>query len=204
MNADLGLSRLPRVLMVGVAVLLAVEALVGVARLLDLIHGDGLLVELFDLRLEGNVPTWYSSLLLALNAITLALITRLVERRREAWSLGAGMFLLLSADEVAQVHERLAPGWVVAGGLAFALSMAWIAADVAPATRRRLAAALLFYLAGAAGIDAVSPLLFDGAGIVSGLLILFEEGLEMIGAVLLLSVWIAVLERRSPTWGPPV
>ncbi len=70
-----------------------------------------ILFRLFDLDGEKNIPTWYTSLLWAI-AAGLALVAA---RRgfsqdavlRWSWTLLGCVFLLLSLDEVASLHERL-------------------------------------------------------------------------------------------------
>lgn len=63
----------------------------------------------FDVLSEGNVPTWYSSLLIALAAIAAmanATIDFKLDRRQAMPWLGLFfMLLFLSADEAAAIHE---------------------------------------------------------------------------------------------------
>lgn len=72
-----------------------------------------LLRDFFGLEREGNLPNWYSSLQLALIGLVCGvnfLAERLGEaagKYRMAWLGLLGLFLFLSLDEGAQVHERL-------------------------------------------------------------------------------------------------
>src|SRR5690606_26041579 len=86
-----------------------------------------------NINREQSVPTWYSSMLLLLGAITtgvLALFTRVVGAPyRGRWLLLALLFVYLSADEGAGIHEYLTDpigesldttgvfyfGWIIAG-----------------------------------------------------------------------------------------
>lgn len=60
---------------------------------------------------EESFPTWYSSALLAVTALSLGLHTMACRRRRDGlwgywWGLAAG-FLALSIEEVAGLHETM-------------------------------------------------------------------------------------------------
>ena len=68
-----------------------------------------------DLLRENNLATWWSSMVLLLIAILCAVAWRADPRPREdggpvlplAWLFLAGVFALLSLDEVGSLHERL-------------------------------------------------------------------------------------------------
>ncbi len=66
---------------------------------------------MFGLMSESNLPTWFSSVLLLSAAVLLALIG--VQRRRENqrdhyyWSGMSLVFLAMSLDETAMIHERI-------------------------------------------------------------------------------------------------
>ncbi|MFA5156306.1 MAG: hypothetical protein WC532_02790 [Candidatus Omnitrophota bacterium] len=72
---------------------------------------------LFDLDQEGNIPTWFSSQLLFLvsiiTGINYILNRKLIKKSERifnkswVWLLISGVFLFLSMDEVAYIHERL-------------------------------------------------------------------------------------------------
>ena len=69
-------------------------------------------VRLFDLNAEANVPTWYSSALLLASASLLASIAYVRRESGDAfriqWTILALVFLGLSIDGAAQVHELVA------------------------------------------------------------------------------------------------
>jgi hypothetical protein len=72
----------------------------------------GELVEPFDIaNNDASIAAWYSSLLLLLCSILLANITaakrRLGDRFTLHWGFLSGIFLLLSLDETARLHEAL-------------------------------------------------------------------------------------------------
>lgn len=66
---------------------------------------------MFDLDRESNVPTWASSSLLLLAAFELFSVSRTTHeharRFRSRWTLLGLLFILLSMDESARLHERL-------------------------------------------------------------------------------------------------
>ena len=69
------------------------------------------LVPLFDLRSEQSLSTWYSTLALAFSALLLLVIYRAKSASGDPLSrhwLGlAAIFLFLSADEAALIHEKV-------------------------------------------------------------------------------------------------
>lgn len=64
-----------------------------------------------DLGGETNLPTWYSSAQFLLIALSVTFYTYATfDKRRPvswAWIFIAGLYFLMSLDEVAQIHERL-------------------------------------------------------------------------------------------------
>jgi len=88
---------------------------VGASALNESYHTEGteILRDFFGLEREGNVPTWFSSLQLALIGVVCG-VTFLAEkasgsmRKYALFWLGLSLlFLFLSMDETAQFHERL-------------------------------------------------------------------------------------------------
>lgn len=69
------------------------------------------LVQLFDVRKEESIPTWFSEVLLLLCSVLLAIISIAArqERGRHAgyWLGLSAIFLFLSADEGASIHEKM-------------------------------------------------------------------------------------------------
>lgn len=69
------------------------------------------LVPMFHVDYEANVPTWFSSINLLLSAVLLALIARASRAEQDGrvrhWTVLAWVFLYLSIDELAQIHDQL-------------------------------------------------------------------------------------------------
>ena len=188
-----------------------------------LMQVSGMQLEVLSVAEERSVPTWYASVQLLLVGQALAaaalLFPRPDARTARLALLGlALLFVALSVDEIASLHERF--GWRLNAWLAgeggsqadfvFARTGYWMAA-LLPVTLAALAVlghaywrasrpgwpviakalvgcALL--LGGAAGIEALQNFVPDGAAL--GVAIALEEGMEFAGATFLL--WAAVEE----------
>lgn len=73
----------------------------------DTVYG---LIRLFDFDTERNIPTFFSSLVLICSSLLLFIITTLHRKngsRYLPWLGLALIFLFLSIDEIASIHERL-------------------------------------------------------------------------------------------------
>jgi hypothetical protein len=209
-----GSSTLPRF----IVVLFALEFLLGLAHWivldwLPLIHPE--LTRFVDLGGEGNLPTWFSGTQLTCVAILLGVFALDRFRRAERpWGivLGALIFLALSLDETAEIHEkigRLADVFLLEYGKKatvlpdtgiwmFVLAPVLVAVFVALwfdarqyligfAGKRYLIAGAFIFLASATGIETLSNFV-SGSGLAVS--IILEEVGEMLGiTVLLLGVY---------------
>ena len=170
--------------------------------------------QLFKVGEESNVPTWYSSVQLFTIALVFApLVIRDGGVRPLLWSV-PGLFLLLSLDEVAMLHERLGR-WLAAVGVGEGVRtgpwfFAWVPivgivalvalAAIHPYLRSRprvaglLLAAAAIYGGSAVGLEVVANLVPPGSLAEKGLGFAEEYG-EMLGATLFL--WAAVEVHRA-------
>ncbi len=200
-------------LLVGVVILLCAASLAGQVCKYELGHGNLFgFVPLFDVDNEVSIPTWYSSLALFACAALLATVARAKQALRAAhavrWWLLAGLFLYMSVDEGAAVHETLVVGpllralgdsgwryfaWVLPGSfLVAAVAIAywrfWL--DLPAVTRARFLAAALLFVGGALGMELVAGLFLRGDGHIESLsyaaLTTVEELLEMLGVVVMI------------------
>ncbi|MCW5978005.1 MAG: hypothetical protein KIT09_07995 [Bryobacteraceae bacterium] len=195
----------------GLIVLLVAASLAGQVAKYYFGHDHLLgLVRLFHLDAEANVPTWFSSAGLACCAVLAAIITLQVRRtggrRMLEWAGISAIFLGLSIDEGAQIHELASP---VMGRLGFVertFSAEWVALAVIVgavlgiaycrffftlprATQAHFALGALLYVAGAAGVETVAWTLVDSPGqttFVYELVATLEEALEMTAIVIFL------------------
>lgn len=141
------------------------------------------LFELFDVGKEANIPTWYSTVALLICSTLLAVITVTKKRLGGSyvlhWGVLSGIFLLLSVDELSQIHEVMGSllkaalvefagfhpsgvlffAWVIPGAIFAALvALAYLRFLTHLPSRIRLIfiAAGVLYVTGALGLEMVS------------------------------------------------
>lgn len=217
-----------------VAVLALVTAFVALAYLGT--QGYGSLVEpmpelerAFNMDAEGTVPTAWNTLLLMSVACTLAMAALLAPARaipsRRSLFVAAGVVAYLALDEAAALHElgsipvdaltdrldlpALTYGWVAIGALvgAFGAIAAWRWARALPAAvRRATAVAIVMYLGGALGVEAINGYLDTNRSsqlrrYVYMLGVAVEESLEMGACVVALAGFSLLLVVRHADGG---
>jgi len=156
----------------------------------DSVHG---LVPLFDVNVEGNIPTFFSVCLGLCSAVLFAVIALDAKGRgdRDAiyWTVLAAGFLFLSYDECFQVHERMTGpmramlggsdpangaslglmyySWVVPGLIgAFIVSLFFLKfmLRLPVATRRRMILAASLFLGGCLGMELINGSVMESQG----------------------------------------
>jgi hypothetical protein len=166
------------------------------------------LMERIDFNFEGTITSWYSSGLLLLCSLLLAVIASVKRAARDPhalhWSGLSVVFLYLSIDEAASIHElAISPlrnafntgGWlyfpwvIIAAPLLVIFFFVYLKflAHLPPKTRRFFIVAGAIYVGGALGMELVGGRHIDlwGRGNMAYVLIsTIEETLEMIGLVL--------------------
>ena len=152
-----------------------------------------LLLQLFDLDEENNLPTWFSSFVLLNVAFFVHLASTQPEvEKRLHWRFIALGFFILSVDEVAGMHETFNSSIEINWAIPGAILVLFVAAAFVPfllALPGRLAA--MFVLSGALFVSGaiVTALLsedMDSDSWAYAMAVALEEGLEMIGALLFL------------------
>jgi hypothetical protein len=182
-------------------------------------HHGGRFFQEFSLDREANVPSWFSSALLLTAAGLLALValdalTRKAPWRRH-WAGLSLVFVVLSLDETAEIHERIG-SWLRAhlhlhgplnyAGVVPALALALFVGityvrflrALPRATLLGILVAAAIYITGAAGVEAASGWWAEGHGSRSTALLLVstvEENLEMVGTLLFILVVLAYFAR---------
>jgi hypothetical protein len=177
-------------------------------------------VPTFYVDLEPSAPTWYSSAALGLAGALLSLIAaakfQMADRFRWHWVSLAGLFFLLSMDEIAGFHElpvdplreALAAGgllyytWVIPGAAVVALVGCLFLRFYLALPRRTqrgfLLAAILF-VGGSIGVEMLSGAQADAFGeenLDYALIVTIEEFLEMLGIVVFIRALLEYIEQQ--------
>jgi hypothetical protein len=165
---------------------------------------EWLILQLFDLDEENNLPTWFSSFLLLNNAFFLALMARSRKDRDKLhwWAMSVGFFVL-SIDEVAGLHESfnssIEMNWAIPGAvLVTVVAVAFI--PFLLRLRRGLAGIFILsgvvFVSGAIIVELLSEDM-DSDSLGYMLAVALEEGLEMLGAWLFLTTLIKEMCNES-------
>ena len=186
-----------------------------------LLGSKSTLVDLFSLTEEKNVPTWWSSFLLATCSIVLGTIaatkTGTAGEFKRHWAVLAAIFCYLSIDEFVEIHELLTAvpglgnlhgllyyGWVVPAAfvvLAFALSYLKFLFHLPMTTRIKVALAGALFVGGALGVELILGAwteTHDEDNFVWAMIGLVEESMEIMGSSLFLYALLEYLGRAAP------
>lgn len=181
-NVNIPIKKIIYILL-SVVIFLTISSLITSALITNILNveffGQETIIDFFYLDSESNLPTWFSTMLLALNAIMLFLISyraRILKQRYFfLWLLLGCIFIGLSIDEFATLHEILIIPVRTAlkpeGLLTFAWFIPVVFALIIMAifylpflfhlpsyTRNMFILAALVYLGGAIGMEAVGGL----------------------------------------------
>jgi len=194
------------------ALILALRVFTGHSRLL----GFG---AMFDVVKESNIPTWFSSVLLLLCSVLLWIVSRSeASPTSRYWRALAVIFLLMSMDETAILHERIGGalhevfgpgvfedlGFVLPGAaivLITAVVFLRFVLSLPPQTRRLMILAGALYAMGACGMEAVSrgwSAQHGAAAPEYAVLATIEEALEFSGLLVFIHALTTHLDRRAP------
>lgn len=179
----------------------------------------------FNLDLENNIPSWYASSALLFCAVLLGVIgiTKQYEHapRFRQWFGLAAIFLYLSLDEAASLHEMVIPlgrtlldyvgvssgylyfSWVIFGIIAVSIVgfsyLRFLRALPTMSGQLFLIAGLL-YVTGALGVEMFGAKVASQGGIDTmfyAVLVAVEEGLEMFGVVLFIYALLSYLGQQD-------
>ena len=181
-------------------------------------------IRLFDLNQEANVPTWFSSIMLASCAVLLALIA-LAKRATgdqwlRHWSALSAIFLLMSLDEIASIHEMtirplhnlfelgpvLTNAWVLIALpllIVFLLLYARFLLNLPRRARWLFLLSGVIYISGVVGIEVLSGLMkyhYGTADLRFALMTTFEESLEMLGIMAFVYALTDYMGREQIIW----
>jgi hypothetical protein len=180
------------------------------------------LIPLFFVGQERNVPTYYSSLLLLCAAVLLGVIGLTRRRLRlpysRHWTALALIFVLLSLDEVAGMHEMMIRpmrealhvgsflyfAWVIPGGMLVlvigGIYLRFFLA-LAPRFQRLFGAAAFLYVGGALGVEMLGGRHADLYGLENLSYRMYqtvEESFEMFGMVLFIHALLRYFAHDVP------
>lgn len=177
----------------------------------------------FDVGREINVPTWYTSVMWAVAGLIGGYFARKAVRFRASWWLFAFVCVLLSLDEMLELHERLDMiGAELSKYVPFDLRFTWVIPGAIIATvivllllrtvislpkgvRNGLILAGVIFVSGAIGAETLSGLVLAAStGEPPPLffaLTLLEETLEMGGIALCIASLLHLIEYRPVDGG---
>ena len=168
----------------------------------------------FNVGAELNIPTWYSSFILFTCSMLLGIIAvcekQAGKRYAKHWSALSVVFLLLSIDEIAALHERMGAivqnifktsilhelSWTVPIAVIvafFIFAFAGFTLNLPAKTRRLFMLSAVLYLGGALVLEAVGGLWRAGHGEGNRVYTLMMTCEECLGEMLGITVFIYAL-----------
>jgi hypothetical protein len=215
-------TRVLRILTWATAIVMLLNVAVLASRVLT---GHGHLLgfgSMFYVGQEANVPTWYSSMMLLLCSALLWVIAcatkRACDGRSRWWTALSVVFLLMSIDETATIHERIGGlceyvfrtqffkdfGFVLPGAilvLITTLVFLRFVFSLPPTTRKLFILAAVLYAWGASGMEAVSlgwTARNSPALPMYSFLVTIEEIFEMSGVLVFIYALTSYIARQLP------
>lgn len=174
---------------------------------------------IFDVGHDGNLPTWYASITLLFCAILLAVIAKVKAEKRDKysrhWQGLAIVFVFLSIDEVAMLHEKAGDlleklpfeytglfnyQWVILGiplTLIFVLSYLRFLFALPNKISFLLALAGAIFVSGSLGVEMLAAnyeSLYGYDNLIYNMLTAVEEFLEMLGIVVFIHTLLLYIE----------
>jgi hypothetical protein len=173
---------------------------------------------------EGNLPSYFSSFILALSSLLLGIIGAIKRKVKDSfalhWIILSIIFLVLSVDEMVSFHEALIDPlrhkfnlsgylrfpWVIAGGIFvifFCISFLKFFMALPKTMKILFFVSGATYVLGAIGFEVIGASLFvstDDRNLPYMILMTIEETLEMIGIVF----FIYTLMRYLKTYYPKI
>lgn len=181
-------------------------------------------VPLFDMDVEYNIPSLYSTIGIFINALILFYIARIDKseggKESKYWKAMGWVFVYLSLDELASIHEHLdavvtyffgkslhhhgGPLWILPYSVLlifFGLYFIRFYLRLPNETKLHFCIAGVVYVSGAVGVEILgNP--FDNhplAAFIKGLYSTLEETMEMVGMVLFLRALLSYIVNHTRT-----
>jgi hypothetical protein len=173
----------------------------------------------FNLNGEANVPTWYSTVLLfsvALSSLIIYLRGKTTAYNNNLWWsfwLGfSAVYCFLSLDEAACLHEiidqYISIKWIFIyapfAGMFFMACVCYLIVirNDSKTLRNWILGGLVIYAAGGLICEAINCLLYPLSPTLQQVEHIFEEGLELVGTIMVLMGCLHELNRVT-NWGEP-
>ncbi len=177
---------------------------------------DNDLMQVFDLNRELNIPTWYATILLFVSSLLLWLLGWLSTHQRKHWYGLAAVFLYISMDEAAGLHERSDPiirsyldvsgvfhfSWILAAvpimivlGLVFGKFILGLEKNA----RILMILAAIIFVGGGLGVEMIGGWYAEQYGQsnpVFSALSIVEESLELFGTVIFITALTRLVQLR--------
>ncbi len=176
----------------------------------------------FNMDAEGNIPTYFATMILLFSGYLLGTVALIKRRDRDPygnhWAVLSLLFILMSFDEAASVHEMsieplrallglsgfLHYAWIIPGAISVVIAgiiyfRFWL--NLPSRTRTMFLVAGLCYVFGAIGFEAISGSYIDMAGEVDltyAFITTAEETLEFSGVILLIQALLGFLSDVHP------
>ena len=178
-------------------------------------------VRMFDLDMERNVPTLFSSLILAISSFLFYLLSRSPKEQkkgsRKYWLGLSFVFIFLSFDESAKIHEKLgdfteqfvdASGflhypWVISYSILVLILAAFYLRFFLKMEKKvfwSFIGAAVMFLGGAIGFEllgANESSQHGTATVLYSVLYTIEESLEMFGVIYLIHILLGLLDKTN-------
>lgn len=177
-------------------------------------------VEKFYLSSEGNIPTYFSAIILLISSILLKIIALFKKNKNDTfsvkWSILSIIFLYLSIDEAANIHELTTLplrrifylkgvfyySWVIIGIvfiLIFSISYYKFLFSLPSKTKYQFLLAAAIYIGGAIGIEMLGGnyhYINQGNNLTYGLITTLEESFEIIGIIIFINALLRYIETN--------
>lgn len=172
---------------------------------------------------EETIPTYFSAINLLIAGILLALIANFKARANDPfilhWKILSGLFILLSIDEIAGIHEMTIDPLVLAYDLSGYLRFPWVILglmfmagfslyyykflkSLPKKYIKGFFCSCLIFLTGAIGIEIISAKIFisreeSAKDLIYNLVTSIEESFEMIGIIMFINVLLSYLKTMN-------
>jgi len=172
------------------------------------VHWSRPIVNEFNLDNEANIPTWFSTVLLFSISLTSIIIYFLGRNFRigsswnSFWLVFSAVLCFLSVDEASMVHEGLGhffniPWFYIYAPFGVTIFIVFVYFLIAINKNRTLAililGGLIIYSLGALGGELIYYYIFKGRSVAAE--VVFEEGFEMLGEIIILRGCLLELNR---------